>query len=244
MNIRFIVQYDGTRYKGWQKQVRTTETIQGKLEQAITKVVGETVQVLGAGRTDAGVHSMGQIANVRLTSNVIVSDWEKQVNDALPSDIVIISSQEVSNNFHSRFNAKAKTYVYRMRIGSQKDVFHRRFIWQYGQVLDIEKMKEAATLLIGTHDFKGFTSNKKSKMSTVRTISAIQIEKAKDILTFSVTGDGFLTNMVRIIVGTLVEVGEGKKQTDSIMQVLKSKDRFYAGFTAPPEGLTLKKVYY
>ena len=114
MNIRFIVQYDGTRYKGWQKQVRTTETIQGKLEQAITKVVGETVQVLGAGRTDAGVHSMGQIANVRLTGNVIVSDWEKQVNDALPSDIVIISSQEVSNNFHSRFNAKAKTYVYRM----------------------------------------------------------------------------------------------------------------------------------
>ena len=129
MNIRFIVQYDGTRYKGWQKQVRTTETIQGKLEQAITKVVGETVQVLGAGRTDAGVHSMGQIANVRLTSNVIVSDWEKQVNDALPSDIVIISSQEVSNNFHSRFNAKAKTYVYRMRIGSQKDVFLYLAIW-------------------------------------------------------------------------------------------------------------------
>ena len=133
MNIRFIVQYDGTRYEGWQRQVRTKETIQGKLEQAIAQVTGETVQIQGAGRTDAGVHSRGQTANVRLKKNVDILQFEDRVNRALPSDIAILDSRKVPDNFHSRFGARSKLYVYRIRTGSHKDVFHRRFIWQYGE---------------------------------------------------------------------------------------------------------------
>ena len=244
MNIRFIVQYDGTRYEGWQRQGRTKETIQGKLEQAIAQVTGETVQIQGAGRTDAGVHSRGQTANVRLKKNVDILQFEDRVNRALPSDIAILDSRKVPDNFHSRFGARSKLYVYRIRTGSHKDVFHRRFIWQYGEKLDIKAMKKAAMLMEGTHDFRGFTSNKKMKTGTERTVYSITLEESDDLLTLSFTGDGFLTNMVRIMTGTLVEVGEGKRSIQSVENVFITGIRADAGFTAPPEGLTLEKVMY
>lgn len=244
MNIRFIVEYDGTRYEGWQRQVRTEETIQGKLEKAILKVMGEKVQVLGAGRTDAGVHSRGQTANVRLKDEIAPEVFEDRVNRELPNDIGIHSAREAGDRFHARFSAKDKTYVYRIRIGSHKQVFERRFIWQYGEKLDVDAMKKAASLLTGEHDFKSFTSNRKTKKSTVRTISSIDLTVKNDVLSIAYTGDGFLTGMIRILTGTLVEVGEGKKKPEDIPGILQKQDRKFAGFTAPPEGLTLEKVRY
>jgi tRNA pseudouridine38-40 synthase len=244
MNIRFRVTYDGTRYEGWQKQVRTRETIQGKLETAIEKVTGETVQVLGAGRTDAGVHSRGQTANARFKKHVDLTRFEDEVNQQLPSDIGIEDVREVPDNFHSRFSAVNKTYVYRIRTSSHKQVFLRRFIWQYGKPLDVKAMGKAAELLTGSHDFKSFTSNKKTKKSTVRRIDSITLEEKDGVLSIAFTGDGFLTGMVRILTGTLVEVGEGKKKVEDMPGILESRDRSAAGFTAPPEGLTLEKVQY
>ncbi len=243
MNYKAVVQYDGTRYEGWQRHAGK-ETIQGKIEKALEKVTGQEVPIIGAGRTDAGVHAKGQVINFHLPAACQVNTLEKEINEALPDDIFVMDVEETDNRFHSRFHAKRKTYVYRIRISSQKDVFYRRFIWQYGHMLDIQAMEKAIPYLIGTHDFTSFRGQKKMKKSAVRTIFSIEIKEKKGILTMAFTGDGFLPYMIRILVGTLVEIGEGKRDVEGLTSVIDAKERAQAGFTAPPQGLTLLSVEY
>ena len=244
INYGFIVSYDGARYEGWQRQVRTGETIQGKMESAFEKVTGEKVQVIGAGRTDAGVHALGQYANVHMAKSMPLSELQDKLNRALPDDISISHMEEKEERFHSRFSAKEKHYRYRIRISSEKNVFERRYVWQLGENLNIIAMRVAAGFLIGTHDFTSFCGNKHLKKSAVRTITTIEITERDGELRIDYRGDGFLQNMLRIITGTLVEIGEGKKRDTDISSILAARDRSKAGFTAPPQGLTLVEVLY
>lgn len=244
MNYRMIVQYDGTHYEGWQKQVRTDNTIQGKLEAALQSLTGETVQVIGAGRTDAGVHAAGQVANFRLYRVLPSKEIEQKLNAALPDSIGVFHVREADDRFHSRFSAKSKTYCYRIRVSTVKNVFERRFVWQYGKALDLAAMKKAVRQLTGTHDFTSFCGNKKLKKSPERTLFAIDFKEKQGELQILYTGDGFLQGMVRILTGTLVEVGEGKRQPEEMGAIFEARSRAAAGFTAPSEGLTLVSVEY
>ena len=244
MNYSFIVSYDGGRYEGWQRQSRTGETIQGKLEKAFLSCTGEEVQVIGAGRTDAGVHAWGQRANVHLSSAFPPARLMDEINRLLPDDIAISSLREAGDRFHSRFSARRKWYRYRIRVGSDKNVFDRRYVWQLGEALDVDAMKKAAALLSGTHDFTSFCGNKKMKKSAVRTVEKISFTETHGELAIDFYGDGFLQNMIRILVGTLVEVGEGKRDPADMEKILSAKDRSQAGFTAPACGLCLMSVEY
>ena len=243
-NYAMIVSYDGTRYEGWQKQPRSKETIQGKIEDALLQVTGEVCQVNGAGRTDAGVHAKGQCANFRLPFQVPADKLIDELNRALPDDIGIMSLKEAAENFHARFSSSGKRYRYRIRIGSLKNVFERRYVWQLGKPLDVEAMRKAARILEGTHDFTSFTSNRHMKKSAVRTVEEIRLTEEEGELRIDYTGDGFLQNMIRIMTGTLVEIGEGKRSADDLAAVLEGKVRAEAGFTAPAAGLTLLRVFY
>ena len=244
MNYRMIVQYDGTRYEGWQRQQRTAETVQGKLEAAAAAVTGESVQVIGAGRTDAGVHAAGQTANFHLAGKYRAKALEEALNRALPDDIAVSCLEEAPEEFHSRFGALRKVYRYRIRTGAAKKVFERRYVWQYGKSLDLAAMERAASFLTGTHDFTSFCGNKKMKKSAVRTVHAIRFSEEAGELRIDYEGNGFLQGMVRILTGTLVEIGEGKRRHEDAARALAAKDRAEAGFTAPPQGLTLLSVVY
>ena len=202
------------------------------------------MQVIGAGRTDAGVHSLGQVVNFHLKGRWKAEELETALNGYLPDDIAFKHMETAEERFHSRFSALEKTYRYRIRTSTEKNVFERRFVWQYGKPLDVEAMKKAAAFLIGTYDFISFCGNKKMKKSAVRCISKIEMKEIKGELQIDFTGDGFLQGMVRILVGTLVEVGEGKRKAESIPVVLESRNREKAGFTAPPQGLILVSVRY
>ena len=244
INYGFIVSYDGSRYEGWQRQVLTVETIQGKIESAFEKVTGEKVQVIGAGRTDAGVHALGQYANCHMAKSVPPAKLQERLNRALPDDISISRMEEKEDRFHSRFSARVKHYRYRIRVSPEKNVFERRYVWQLGENLNITAMRVAAGFLVGTHDFTSFCGNKHMKKSAVRTIYSIDLSEENGELRIDSKGDGFLQNMIRIITGTLVEIGEGKKRDTDISTILAAKDRSRAGFTAPPQGLTLVEVVY
>ena len=217
-NIRLTIEYDGSRYQGWQRLGgdSNANTIQGKLESVLSKMTGEDVNINGSGRTDAGVHAYGQVANFHTDCMMSVSEIKNYLTKYLPSDIGIVEVSEASERFHSRLNAKEKTYLYRIAIPGVSNVFERKYLWYFPETLDIKKMEEAASLLIGTHDFKGFSSIKKTKKSTVRTIYNIEIKKTKKEIQISYTGNGFLHNMVRILTGTLVEVGCGKIKPEVI----------------------------
>lgn len=244
MNYGFTVSYDGSRYEGWQRQVRTRETIQGKLEDTLEKITGVKGQVIGTGRTDAGVHAIGQYANVHLQEEYDLKLLEDAWNRALPDDISIHGLTIMDERFHSRFSAREKHYRYCIRLSAEKDVFRRRYVWQLGEVLDVHAMKKGTALLLGTHDFMSFCGNKHFKKSSVRTIRDISLTLSGGELAIDYRGDGFLQNMIRIITGTLVEIGEGKKRAEEIPAILEAKDRAEAGFTAPPQGLTLVEVVY
>ena len=245
-NIRLIIEYDGSRYQGWQRLGgdSNVNTIQGKLESVLSKMTGETVNINGSGRTDAGVHAYGQVANFHTNCTMSVDEINAYLTKYLPSDIGIIKVDEVSERFHSRLNAKEKTYLYRIALPGVSNVFARKYLWYFPEELDIEKMKEAASLLIGTHDFKGFSSIRKTKKSTVRTIYDIEIKKTKKEIRITYTGNGFLHNMVRILTGTLAEVGCGKINPCDVTKALESAKRSDAGLTAPPQGLFLVSVEY
>lgn len=243
-NYRITVSYDGTRYKGWQVQKSTDDTIQGKLQKVIESICNHPVEVIGSGRTDAGVHAKGQIANFHMEGSFDEGELLTMINRYLPGDIAVTSLSLVDDRFHSRYNAKSKTYVYRINTSQMSNVFEHRFVYEYGQALDEDRMREAAGLLLGTHDFKSFCGNKKMKKSTVRTIYAIDIERIGDEIKISYTGDGFLQNMIRILTGTLIEVGRGDKRPEDVTEILKAKDREVAGYTAPPQGLILEEVQY
>ncbi|MCM1181863.1 MAG: tRNA pseudouridine(38-40) synthase TruA [Roseburia sp.] len=255
-NFKIILQYEGTRYQGWQRQDSTGNTIQGKLEAILGKMTGlETVQVDGSGRTDAGVHAYGQVANFKLDTDKTAAEVMAYINRYLPEDIGVISAEEVPERFHSRLHAKGKTYCYRIWNSAQRCVFERRYVYEYPQPLDIAAMRRAAKLLTGTHDFKAFTSAKKGRKPTVRTIEALQIEAfpieafqtepdGGQEIRLTYRGDGFLYHMVRIITGTLIEVGSGMRRPEEAAEILASGARERAGMLAPAKGLALMEVRY
>lgn len=245
MNYKMIVQYDGTRYDGWQKQGNTDNTIQGKLEAILSKMAGMPIEVQGAGRTDAGVHALGQTANFHLPKGcVLTEDIRDYLNKFLPEDIGILEVEEAEERFHSRLNAREKVYRYRISTSSLKNVFERKYIYLLGEHLNVRAMEEAADELIGTHDFKSFCSNKRMKKSSVRKLNKIEITELEGELQITYTGEGFLYNMVRIMTGTLIEVGQGKRLPKEMQEILEGKDRTLAGITAPARGLCLVEVLY
>jgi len=243
-NIRMILQYEGTRYQGWQRQESSDNTIQGKLEKIISQMCGESVEIQASGRTDAGVHAKGQVANFHTACERSVEEIMDYINRYLPDDIAVVQISEAAPRFHSRLNACGKCYTYRVWNGKVPNVFWRRYAYDHPAELNLEAMREAAKHLIGEHDFKAFTSAKKGKKSTIRRIDSIDIEKEGDLITFTFKGNGFLYHMVRILMGTLLEVGEGKRSCHSIPDLILSQNREHAGALIPSVGLMLEEVYY
>lgn len=245
-NYKITLQYEGTRYDGWQKQGNTDNTIQGKLESILAKMTGQEVEIHGSGRTDAGVHAMGQVANFYLDEGLEMEPEQvkEYLNRYLPDDIAVIKAENASERFHSRLGAVKKIYMYQIETGAKRDVFTRRLQYGLGRPLDVEAMRQAAALLCGTHDYKSFCGNRKMKKSTVRAVETIQVKKDGSQVVLAFVGNGFLQNMVRIMAGTLIEVGLGKRTPQSMKEVLAALDRSAAGVTAPAEGLCLAGVLY
>lgn len=244
MKYKLSLCYDGGRYKGWQKQKSTDNTVQGKIEAVLTKLLDQPVEISGCGRTDAGVHARLQVCSFAADTDMNCGDILDGLRTYLPEDIGAISLEAVNDRFHARLSCKEKTYVYRIWNADTPNVFERKYTYRHPQPLNIEEMRKAAEQLVGTHDFISFSSVKKSKKTTVRSIYKIEIEKADDVVSIAITGNGFLYNMVRIIAGTLIEAGEGKRDAGSIREILDRKHRESAGFTAPPCGLFLWDIKY
>lgn len=243
-NIRLLLQYEGTRYQGWQKQTSTDNTIQGKLEKLLSRMCNEEIELQGSGRTDAGVHALGQTANFHTSSDMPTEEMLAYINSYLPEDIAVTQVSEAAPRFHSRLNATGKHYVYRVVNSSVPDVFLRRYALTVPEKLDEDAMRKAAGYLLGEHDFKSFTSAKKGKKSTVRRIDEIRITREGDMLSFSFKGNGFLYHMIRILMGTLLEVGRGERDPESIPALIASCDREKAGPLVPAKGLTLVEIYF
>ena len=243
-NYKMIIMYDGSRFFGWEHQPNTEMTIQGKIEKVLSLMTGSDVEVIGAGRTDAGVHARGMVANARLDTDMTELEIRDYLNHYLPDDICISEIREAGDRFHSRYNALGKTYRYTCYIGDTKPVFDRKYVWELETIPDIEAMKQAAAHLMGQHDFASFCGNARMKKSTVRLVDQIDIARSGDYITFTYHGTGFLQYMVRILTGTLLDVGFGKRDPDSIPALIEAKDRKLAGPTAPAKGLCLLKVDY
>lgn len=244
MNYKLLLQYDGTRLNGWQKQGNTDNTIQGKLEAILERTYGTYIEIHGSGRTDAGVHALGQVANFHAPAVYSIEEIKEFLNGYLSKDIRVLSVEEVDERFHARLSAKGKTYEYHIDNGAVANVFARKFVMREKNSLNLEAMRAAAIYFLGTHDFKTFCANKKMKKSTVRTITAIDMKEQDGMVTISYTGNGFLYNMVRILTGTLIEVGRELREPQEMSAVIAAMDRGAAGFTAPAQGLFLKEVYY
>lgn len=242
-NIKLIIEYDGTNYGGWQKQ-KNNKTVQETIEKAIKNVTHEEVELTGSSRTDAGVHAKGMVANFYTNSSVPSDKFREAINTKLPDDIGIVLSEEVEKGFHARYNSKGKTYRYSIVNRYEKVCIGRQTSYQVKDKLNLELMREACKYFIGKHDFKAFRTEGSSVKTTIRTISQLEIISRDNNLDIIITADGFLYNMVRIIVGTLIEVGKGKIEPKAIENIIKSKDRTKAGACAPAKGLCLEKVYY
>lgn len=243
-NYKAIVEYDGTRYRGWQSQKDTDATIQGKLMAVLGRFAGHPVEVQGSGRTDAGVHARGQVISFFLEQDCSPEELLEYLNHYLPEDIGVKSMETAPERFHARLNARAKTYVYRIWNTSSPNVFERKWMYAILQPLRTEAMEQAASYFLGTHDFAAFCAVKKKKKSTVRTIYRIEVERLGSEIRIWVMGDGFLHHMVRILVGTLVEVGLGKRDSREMPMLLEQGIREKAGVTMPARGLTLWEVSY
>ncbi|MDR2023436.1 MAG: tRNA pseudouridine(38-40) synthase TruA [Hungatella sp.] len=243
-NYRMILEYDGSRYDGWQKQGNTEQTIQGKIEHVLERMMGQAVEVHGSGRTDAGVHALAQVANFHGDTRMKEEEIMEYLNQYLPEDIRVKTVERAAERFHSRLNAQEKTYLYRIEMGEKKQVFERKYIYGLFKELDIEAMERAASFLTGEHDFKSFCANRKMKKSSVRVLKQIDFDQQGSRLLIRYTGNGFLYNMARILTGTLIEVGLGQRKAEEMKEILNAKDRNGAGFTAPPEGLFLEQVRY
>ena len=243
-NFRLDLCYDGSRYRGWQRLGDSEHTIQGKLEQVISRMVGRPTEVIGSGRTDGGVHAMGQVANFHAETALSAAEILAYLRRYLPEDIGVLAVTEVDPRFHSRYQAAEKTYRYRIWNADVPCVFERKYVWQVPEPLNLDAMAAGAALLLGTHDFLPFSSLKKSKKSTVRTLKQLEINRVGTELQITAVADGFLYHMVRILVGTLLEVGRGEREAGDLPAVLAARDRSAAGFTAPPQGLTLVSVDY
>lgn len=242
-NLRIDLCYDGTRYRGWQRLPGTDMTIQGKLERALSRILDEPIEVTGSGRTDAGVHAMHQVVNFHCQSSLSSDEILLQLRRYMPEDIGIYSCKDVSPRFHARLSAKEKTYRYRIWNSDIPCVFDRRYVTVDSRDFDISAMVSAADILTGTHDFSAYCANPRMKKSTIRSIRSIEIEKAGNELVFTVTGNGFLHNMMRILVGTLLEVGIGERSIDSIEQLFGAP-RACAGRLMSASGLCLMEVQY
>ena len=242
-NLRLDICYDGTRYRGWQRLPGKDDTIQGKLEAALSRILQEPVEVSGSGRTDAGVHALGQVVNFHCENTMSAGEILENLRRYLPEDIGIYSCRDVSPRFHARLNAKEKTYRYRIWYSEAPCVFDRRYVAVMRERLNVDAMRQAAACLEGEHDFSAFCGNAKMKKSTVRYIRSIKIRDTGEELQILVTGNGFLHNMVRILTGTLVEVGRGERSVESIPALFGGK-RAESGFLAPPQGLCLMEVMY
>ena len=264
INYKMTLQYEGTRYRGWQKQPGVDNTIQGKLETLLTRLMEMPVEVFGAGRTDAGVHALGQTASFKVpeenlrrligdASSGMQNSMRREAEDAalfaalnqyLPEDIAVSRLVRASDRFHARYLTSSKWYQYRIRTSVVSDVVNRRFLWQYKEKLDVERMKEGAQYLTGRHDFASFCGLKMKK-STVRTVTKIDIHRSgDDLIVLDYYGDGFLNHMVRLMTGELVEVGSGKQSPGQIGQILARCEKGAASHTAPASGLTLMEVRY
>lgn len=242
-NYKLTIAYDGSRFFGWERQP-DKDTIQGKLEAVLGQLQGAPVNVIGAGRTDAGVHARAMTANVVLSVAESPEELRDYMNRYLPDAIAIREVKEASPRFHARYNALGKTYRYTCHTGAVKPVFDRKYVTVLDYDPDVEKMRRAASYLLGEQDFASFCGNPRMKKSTVRLVDHISIERRKDRVIFTFHGTGFLQNMVRILVGTLLEVGRGYWEPAYVQEILAAKDRKLAGPTAPPEGLCLMKVDY
>jgi tRNA pseudouridine38-40 synthase len=244
--FKLTLQYDGTEFVGWQRQAAGV-SIQGLLEGALAPIEGRAVAVHGAGRTDAGVHALGQVASVRLSTDLPGPTLARALNAVLPAAVRVLSAEQVEDAFHARVNARAKTYEYRIVNAPIVSAFLHRYVWHVPQPLDVEAMRTASGPLVGTHDFAGFQGAGSEVASTQRTIRELDLEDGAGFdfpMVIRIAGDGFLRHMVRNIVGTLVEVGTGRWDPWRLLSVLESRDRRLAGPTAPAHGLFLTTVHY
>lgn len=243
-NYKLTIQYDGTRYRGWQVQGNTDQTIQGKVEGVLSRLTGQPVELHGSGRTDAGVHALGQVANVKLPRPFDPSELLRELNRYLPADIGVIAVEPAPERFHARLNARSKTYRYRIWNSEIPNVLERSYLYPLPEPLDVAAMERAAADLVGTHDFRSFCGLKRFKKSTIRTITDIIITQHSSEVRLEFTGNGFLMRMVRILAGTLVEVGLGQRAADAMPAVLAAQDRAAAGPALPAQGLALVRVEY
>ncbi len=243
-NIQIIIEYDGTRYSGWQTQ-KNGQGLQDIISNAIHQVTKEEVKLNGSGRTDAGVHALGQSANFKTNCSIPVEKIPEAINKFLPKDIVIKEAKKVPDAFHARFSVKGKKYMYIVNNSKYRSAINNNYEYHFNQKIDYKAMKKAAEYFEGTYDFSGFMASGSSVKDTIRTIEKVQIKKREDDrIIFNFTGNGFLYNMVRIMVGTLLDVGVGKIKPEEIPSIIKSKDRTQAGKTVPAQGLYLVEVYY
>ena len=245
-NVKLTISYDGTKYFGWEHQPNTDMTIQGKLENVVNKMVDakECVEIIGAGRTDAGVHARAFVCNMFIDTEMNEQEIKVYLNKYLPEDISVDKVSFAADRFHSRYKATGKTYCYTLAYGDEKPVFDRKYVWYLDEKPDLNAMKRAAELLTGEHDFASFCSNPKMKKSTVRLVDKIVIREKDQRIYLTFHGTGFLQHMVRILTGTLVEVGLNKRDPESMPELLEARDRKLAGVTAPAQGLCLLKVDY
>lgn len=242
-NYKMIIEYDGRRYSGWEEK-EGRDTIQGKIQAVLSELCKAPVKVIGAGRTDAGVHARGMVANVHMELSQETDEIRDYLNRYLPDDICVTEVSEVSERFHARYNAAGKTYCYTCYSGDVKTVFDRKYVYSIGFHPDIAAMRQAAEYLVGEKDFAAFCGNAKMKKSTVRRIDSIEIIQKGAYITFTYHGNGFLQYQIRIMTGTLLEVGKGSSRPEQIVQILSSKKRENAGPTLPPQGLCLIKIDY
>ena len=243
-NFKLTLCYDGTRYRGWQKQGNTDNTIQGKLEALLSRLLSQEVEVAGCGRTDAGVHARGQVCSFRAETAMSCGELLAALREYLPEDIGALALEFAPPRFHARLSCTGKTYVYRVWNSETPNVFERRYLLREPRPLDEDAMRRAAALLCGRHDFAAFCSLKRSKKSTVRELRRLELLREGEELRLVFEGDGFLYNMVRILTGTLLEVGRGERPPEDMAAILASGDRAQAGPTAPAQGLTLWSVAY
>ena len=243
-NLRLDLCYDGTRYRGWQRIPGADNTIQGKLEQTLSRILDEPVEVSGSGRTDAGVHALGQVASFHCESSMPADQILEQLRRYLPEDIGIYSCKEAAPRFHARLNARGKTYCYRIWNSEAPCVFQRRYVACFPERLDVEAMNRAGQQMLGEHDFAAFCARAKVKKSTVRCITALRVACIGNEIQITVTADGFLYNMVRAITGTVLYAAEGKLTAEDIPKILDSGDRTLAGPTVPPGGLYMTRLWY
>lgn len=243
-NYKLIIQYDGGRYKGWQRLGDSDNTVQGKIEKAISVLVDQPIEITGSSRTDAGVHALYQVANFKIKEDLPESKIFNFLNHYLPPDISITEVSKVDDRFHARYHATNKTYIYKIWNEAYSHPFMRKYSMHVAKKLDIAKMKEACAHFIGEHDFAVYSNAKSKKKDTLRTIYTLDVEVVDGFVQFRVSGNGFLYNMVRKMVGTLIEVGLGEKQASDIPTILLSKEKLQTGGMADAEGLYLEQIQF